>query len=129
MKLLLDEANKEPWELTKKEYQKSELGRKYKDFIGRDQIVSGTDAERRVQGYIHKEHIVQAIARGEKIPKKVLKDYPDLMKQQESIVEKIALFLEQGTCTADIDTTPTADKPKKKKKPFRRSLQLLGKML
>ena len=74
---------KEPHEMTRAEYHESQVGKKYKDFIGRDVSVGNTDREKYNSGNVHQQHVRLALAAGKHIPKVVLNDHPDLESRLE----------------------------------------------
>lgn len=63
------------WEMTAEEYHASKAGRPYKDFCGRDCVVSETGHDRTVSLRFHRYVVGRAIAEGKTIPPEVLAEY------------------------------------------------------
>ena len=66
---------KEPWQMTQAQFIKAQLGKTYKDFLGREIVVTGAPHEVRQDTYYHEYLVRQALAENKSVPSKVLADY------------------------------------------------------
>lgn len=82
---------KEPWEMTREEYVKSDIDRLIADDIKqapKDATYIRNSTENEMLIY-HKGQVEQALSEGKSVPESVLKDYLDLVKSQEAITKRL----------------------------------------